>query len=79
MGQCVCGKPFPIWNEVWDRRKIQLEWEKKGVVKRIGPNRYERNPFLSQFGLRMRRAQWKNYSLLAVGNLVALGDMWMRR
>jgi len=25
--------------------KFQLEWEKKGVVKRIGANRYVRNPF----------------------------------
>jgi len=30
--------------------KFQLEWEKKGVVKRIGANRYVRNPFLSQLG-----------------------------
>jgi len=57
------------------RGKFQLEWEKKGVVRRIGENRYVRNPFLSQFELRMRRVQWKNYSLVAVGNLVAVGDM----
>jgi len=27
------------------RGKFQLDWEKKGVVKRRGANRYVRNPF----------------------------------
>ncbi len=24
MCQCVCGKPFPIWNEVSDPRKLSV-------------------------------------------------------
>jgi len=27
------------------RRELRPEWERKGVVKRIGMNRYVRNPF----------------------------------
>jgi len=51
MGQCVCGKPPQIWNEVRDRRKISASVREKGCREEVRANGYLRNPFLAQPGL----------------------------
>ncbi len=59
-GSVYVANPFRFRIRSGIRGKFRPGYRRKGVVKRMGPNRYVRNPFLSQFELRMRRAQWKN-------------------
>jgi len=49
-GSVYVANPFPSGMKSGIGGKFQLEWEKKGVVKRIGANRYVRNPFCPNLG-----------------------------